>query len=65
MKYRLVRDSAGFACAIARGRQWILHLNPGTEFNEMNAASFVAEVNSALRAAKPKPKPKRREPASA
>ena len=44
-KYRVVRDDHGYACAIAEGDQWILHLNPGTEFNEKNADRIVDELN--------------------
>jgi len=44
-KYRVVRDDHGYACAIAEGDQWILHLNPGTEFNEKNAGQIVDELN--------------------
>ena len=44
-KYRVVRDDHGYACAIAGGDQWFLHLNPGTEFNEKNAGQIVDELN--------------------
>ena len=44
-KYRVIRDDHGYACAIAEGDQWILHLNPGTEFNEKNADRIVGELN--------------------
>ena len=33
-KFRLVRDEYGFICAIAYGRQWILHIKEGTTLNK-------------------------------
>jgi len=44
-KYRLVKNDAGYACAIALGKQWVLHLHTGTEFNEKNAGGIVNLLN--------------------
>lgn len=43
--YKVERDDHGFAQAISRDGQWIIHLVPGTEFNEQNADALVAELN--------------------
>jgi hypothetical protein len=44
-QYKVERDDHGFAQAISRDGQWIIHLVPGTEFNEQNADTIVAELN--------------------
>lgn len=43
--YQVERDQHGFAQAISRDGQWIIHLVAGTEFNEQNADALVAELN--------------------
>ena len=43
---KIERDASGFACAISRDGQWLIHLNSGTEFNEKNIEPLVAEFNS-------------------
>lgn len=44
-QYKVERDQHGFAQAISRNGQWIIHLVPGTMFNEQNADEVVAELN--------------------
>lgn len=43
--YKIERDEHGFAQAISRDGQWIIHLVPGAEFNEQNVDSVIAELN--------------------